>query len=177
MTSPSSTGKGPWVCCNPAWGLQMTPDVSIRHTIMRLRHRLPDIWTNWNHPHCGLPPGTTPWQDWHIHLKHLWDGWWPSTGAVAETAGRHNAQLFTQTVRNHLRRFTLRARRPHRGPILNRQRRAARLNWVTVQRLSFLDLPHTGLPSIKYNPHTALASVLTVRYPVEHRWGTALIAK
>ena len=39
-------------------------------------------------------------------------------------------------MRNHLRQSTLRARRPYRGPILNRQRRAARLHLVTVQRLS-----------------------------------------
>ena len=44
------------------------------------------------------------------------------------------------------RYHALRARRPYRGRILNRQRRAARPHRVTVQLLSFLNLPHTGLP-------------------------------
>ena len=46
---------------------------------------------------------------------------------------------------NHRQRFTLCAWRPYRGPILNRQQRAARLHWVMLQRLSFLNLPHAHL--------------------------------
>ena len=82
----------------------------------------------------------------HIRLKHPWDQWNPSTRTVAETPGCHNSRISTETMRNHLRRFALRVRRPYRGPVLNSQLRAARLHWVTVQRLSFLNLPHTGLP-------------------------------
>ena len=99
-------------------------------------------WDPRNHPRSALPPGTTPSKDCHIHLKQ----WRPSTRTVAETPRRHHAQITTQTMRNNLRRFTLRVRRPYRGPILNRQRRAARLHLVMVQRLSLLNLPHTGLP-------------------------------
>ena len=83
-------------------------------TIMSLIHRLQEIGSNWNHPRYGLPPGTTPSKDWHIRLKHLWDQWRLSTRTVAETPGRHNARIPTQTIHNHLRRFTLRARRPYR---------------------------------------------------------------
>ena len=83
--------------------------------------------------------------------------------------GRHNARISTQTMRNHLGRLTLRARRPCRGHIMNRQRHAARLHWFTVQRLFFLNLPHTEFPWIKCSPYTALANVLTILYPLEHR--------
>ena len=31
IVSPSSTEKEEWVCCKPAWGLQMVPDVSMCH--------------------------------------------------------------------------------------------------------------------------------------------------
>ena len=91
--------------------------------------------------------------------------------------GHHNVRISTQTMRNDLRRLTLRARQPYWGPILNMQQRAARLNWVTVQRLSFLNLPHTGLPQIKCSPYTTLASLLIVLYPIEHRRRTSLIAR
>ena len=50
--------------------------------------------------------------------------------------GRHNARISDQTVRNRLRGFGLRARRPYRGPILNQARRNTRLQWVT-QRLGW----------------------------------------
>ena len=53
---------------------------------------------------------------------------------VAETPGCHNARISTQTIRNRLGRFTLRVGCPYRGPILNRQRCAPRLHWVTSQQ-------------------------------------------
>ena len=97
-------------------------------TIMWLRHRLKDIGTTLKHPHGEPPPGTALSQDWHIRLKHPWDQWGPPTRTVAETSGRHNTWISTQIMRNDLRRFTLRARRPYWGPILNRQRCAGRFD-------------------------------------------------
>ena len=84
---------------------------------------------------------------------------------LQKISGRHNAEY-------HLTRFTLRARRLYRGPGLNRQRHAARL-----QRPFFLILCHTGLPWIKCSPYTALASALTIWYPIEHRRGISLIIR
>ena len=89
---------------------------------------------------------------------------------------RHN-RISTQTMRNHLRRFTLCARQQCQGPILNRQRCATRLHWVMVQRLSFLNLPHTGLPKIKCSPYTDIASILTVLYPSKYGRWTSLVAR
>ena len=119
-------------------------------TILWLIPRLQE--TTLNKPCSGLPAGTTPTKDLHINLKHLWGQWRPSARIVTGTPGRHNARISTQTMRNHFRRFTLHAQRPYRGPILNRQRHlvlhnmcAARLQRATIQCLSFLNVPHTGL--------------------------------
>ena len=147
MASPSSTEKGQWVCGKPAWGLLMAPDVSMCQTQQSCGWNIAyKIGITCKHPRSRLAPGTTLSKDGHIRLnKHLLDQWRPSTRTVAETPGRHHARILTQTMRNHLRRFKLRTRLPYR-PILNRQWRTARLHQGTVQRLSFLNLPHTGFP-------------------------------
>ena len=84
---------------------------NVSHTsILWLRHHLQEVETTWHHPSSGLHPETTPSQNWHIRLKHLWDQWRASTRIVAETTRRHNSRIYMQTMRNHLKRFTLRAR-------------------------------------------------------------------
>ena len=103
---------------------------------------------NWNH----LEP-SMKWVTSRNHIvKELAYSPQTSMGAVeiihkncCRKLGHHIARISTRTARNHLRRLTLCARRPYWGPILNRQWRAARLHWVTVQRLSFLNLPHIWL--------------------------------
>ena len=57
-------------------------------------------------------PMLAPWTllSGYICLKHLWKQWRPSTRTVAETPGCHNTWISTQTMPNHLRRFTLHAR-------------------------------------------------------------------
>ena len=70
-------------------------------TIPWLRPRLQKIGTTWKHPRGGRPTGTTPSRGGHIRLKHLWHQWRTSTRTVAETPGRHNARISTQTMRNH----------------------------------------------------------------------------
>ena len=57
-----------------------------------------------------------------------------------------NARISTFPIRNHIGRFTVRAWRLYRDPILNKQRCAAILQQVIVQCLPFLHLPNTGLP-------------------------------
>ena len=105
-------------------------------TILRLRERFQMTGATADRPRSGRPPVTTPEQDWHIRLTHLRQRRRPATVTARETRGRHNARISGQTVRNRLRRFGLQARRPYRGPILNQQRRATRLQWVT-QRLQW----------------------------------------
>ena len=156
-----------------------TADSAIRfnmpHTrIMWLRHLLQEIGTTWNHPRSGLLPGTTPSKDWHSRLRHLWDQWRPSTRTVAETPGRHDARISTQTMRNHPRwfTFTLGEKRPYRGPILNRQWCAARFHWVTVQRISFSALHRTALDQM----HSKHCPGQRTQRPVPHRaWARDLI--
>ena len=127
------------------------------------------------------PPGTTHVVGYLQEPRHQRIAYSPQTHLRSveiihrngcEKTGCHHARISTHIICNHLKRITRHAGRPNRGPILNRQWRAARLHWVRLQCLFFLNLPHTGLPWIKCNPYTALASVLTVLYHVEHRRGT-----
>ena len=105
-------------------------------TITRLRDRLQQTGATADRPRSGRPRVTTPGQDRHIRLTHLRQRFRPATLTARETMGRHNARISDQTVRNRLRCFGLRARRPYRGPILNQARRNTRLQWVT-QRLGW----------------------------------------
>ena len=105
-------------------------------TITRLRDRLQQTGATADRPRSGRPRVTTPGQDRHIRLTHLRQRFRPATLTARETMGRHNARISDQTVRNRLRGFGLRARRPYRGPILNQARRNTRLQWVT-QRLGW----------------------------------------
>ena len=105
-------------------------------TITRLRQRVQATGATRDRPRSSRPPVTTPDQDRHIRLTHLRQRTRAATVTAREVMGRHNARILAQTVRNRLRRFGLRARRPYRGPILTQQRRATRLQWVT-QRLGW----------------------------------------
>ena len=130
---------------------------NVYHTaILWLRPRLQDIGPPETIHVVGYRQEPASSKDWHIRFRHLWDQWSPSARPVAETPGGHNARTSTQTLRKHLNRFALRARRPYRCTILNRQRCAAGLHLVSVKRLAFLNLPHTGLLKIKCSPYTAL---------------------
>ena len=135
--------------------------------------------TTWNHPRSGLPPGTTPPTDWHIRLKQLWDQCRPSTRSVAETPGRHNARLSTQTMHNQYQGIYIACpstvTRPH--PEKAAECCKAQQGYGTTSFLDVLNLPHTGLPYIKCSPYAALTNVLTVQYPMEHRRGTSLITR
>ena len=74
-------------------------------TILWLRHRLQEIRTTWNYPCSGLHPNhTVTWLAYS--LQHQWGEWRPSTGAVTETPGCHNAWISTKTMRNHQAIYT-----------------------------------------------------------------------
>ena len=127
-------------------------------TIMWLRHCVQEIRTTWKHPCCGYPQEPR---------RRRIGSFASKTYGISESRPQELLQKHQDIItpeyppRFHLRGFALHARRPYRGPILNRQRRAARLHRITVQCLSFLSLPHrTSLD--KCRPYTALAIVLTV---------------
>lgn len=99
-------------------------------TILRLRQRCQETGVTRDRPRSGRPRVTTPAQDRHIRLVHLRNRRRLATRTAAETPGRNNPRISAQTVRNRLRSFGLRARRPYRGSMLTPQRRATRLRWV-----------------------------------------------
>ena len=73
-------------------------------------------------------------QDRAIRLAHLRNRHLTATETAVNTAGSHNRRIHPKTVRNRLREFGLRARRPKVGLPLNRARRARRMAWVIAPR-------------------------------------------
>ena len=72
-------------------------------------------------------------QDRVICLAHLLNRHLTATETAANTVGSHNRRIHPKIVRNRLREFGLRARRPNDGLPLNRARSARRMAWVTAQ--------------------------------------------
>ena len=84
-------------------------------------------------PRSGRPRGTSQRQDRAIRLAHLRNRHLTTTETAVNTVGSHNRRIHPKTVRNRLREFGLRARRPNVGLPLNRARRARHMAWVTAQ--------------------------------------------
>ena len=80
-------------------------------------------------PRSGRPRVTTARQDRNIVLSHLRDPFLTATHTAAETHGRDNPRISSDTVRRRLRAHQMRARRPYRGPILTNIHRNNRLTW------------------------------------------------
>ena len=72
-------------------------------------------------------------QDRAIRLAHLRNRHLTATDTAVNTVGSHNRRIHPKTVRNRLREFGLRARRPNVGLPLNRAPRGRRMAWVTAQ--------------------------------------------
>ena len=72
-------------------------------------------------------------QDRAIRLAHLRNRHLTAKKTAVNTVGSHNRRIHPKTVRNRLREFGLRARRPNVGLPLNREHRARRMAWVTAQ--------------------------------------------
>ena len=102
-------------------------------TIERLVRRLRETGRVADRSRSGLPRVTSRRQDRVIRLTHLRNRHLTATETAVNTVGSHNRRIHPKTVRNRLREFGLRARRPNVGLPLNRARRARRMAWVTAQ--------------------------------------------
>ena len=135
VVSPSSIEKGQWLCCKPAWGLQMSPEVLMCHTKQSCGWDIAykGFGNTWNHPHSGQPPGSTPAQDWNIFRIYS-----PQTPIGSVETNHKNCCRKTRTaLRPSIHTYHV-SSDLHclsdarvRGPTLKRQWRAARFRWVT----------------------------------------------
>ena len=96
----------------------------------RLVRRLRETGRVADRPRSGHPRVTSQRQDRAIRLAHLRNR---HLTATVNTVGSDNRRIHPKTVRNRLREFGLRARRPNVGLPLNRTRHARRMAWVTAQ--------------------------------------------
>jgi transposase len=101
-------------------------------TIERLVRRLRDTGRVADRPRRRRPRLTTPLQDRAIHLVHLHNRNVTATETALTTVGNHNRHIHPKTVRNRLREFGLRARRPYIGFPLTRARHACRMAWLVA---------------------------------------------
>ena len=100
-----------------------------RLTIVRLMSRVRATGATADRPRSGRPKVTTLHQDRQMRLIHLRNRFLPATVTANRIPGRHNPRISAQTVRNRLRAYGLRARRPRIGPTLKQRHRTARLLW------------------------------------------------
>ena len=80
---------------------------------------------------------TTQRQDRRIRLVHLRNRLRTATDTAREVIGTHGRRVFPRTVRNRLREFDLRPRRPYVGPNLTPRRRQRRMQWLTGDESRF----------------------------------------
>ena len=102
-------------------------------TIERLVRRLRETGRVADRSLSGHLRVTSQRQDRAIRLVHLRNRHLTATETVVNTVGSHNRRIHPKTVRNRLREFGPRARRPYVGLPLNRARRARRMAWVTAR--------------------------------------------
>ena len=100
-------------------------------TIERLVRRLRETGRVADRPRSGRV--TSQRQDRAIRLAHLRNRHLTATETAVNTVGSHNRPIHPKIVRNRLREFGLRARRPNVGLPLSRARSARRMAWVTAQ--------------------------------------------
>ena len=103
-------------------------------TISRLVQRLRATGRLTNRPRSGRPRVTTQRQDRRIGLVHLRNRLRTATEIAREVIGTHGRRVCPRTVRNRLREFDLRPRRPYVGPNLTPRRRQRRMQWLRAQR-------------------------------------------
>ena len=110
-------------------------------TIERLVRRLRETGRVADRPRSGRPRVTSQRQDRAIRLAQLRNRRLTATETAVNTVGSHNRRIHPKTVRNRLREFGLRARRPNVGLPLSRARRARRRRFPMRQwrRVFFTD--------------------------------------
>ena len=100
--------------------------------ISRLVQRLRATGRLTDRPRSGRPRVTTQRQDKRIRLVHLRNRLRTATETAREVIGTHGRRscVYPRTVRNRLREFDLRPRRPYVGPNLTPRRRQRRMQWL-----------------------------------------------
>ena len=111
-----------------------------KSTITRLYQRLRQMGKTNDRPRSGRPRVTTHRQDRYIRLTHLRNRFRTAVETSQVTPGTHNNRISADTVRNHLREFGLRPRRPYVGMPLTPQRRQVRMAWLTQHRPNLFPL-------------------------------------
>ena len=99
-------------------------------TISRLVQRLKATGRLTDRPRSRRPRVTTQRQDRRIRLVHLRNRLRAATVTAREVIGTHGRRVCPRTVRNRLREFDLRPRRPYVGPNLTSRRRQRRMQWL-----------------------------------------------
>ena len=101
-------------------------------TISRLVHqRLRATGRLTDRPRSGRPRVTPQRKDRRIRLVHLRNRLRTATETAREVIGTHDRRVCPRTVRNRLREFDLRPRRPYVGPNLTPpRRRQRRMQWL-----------------------------------------------
>ena len=112
-----------------AGDIESNPD-PVESTISRLVQRLRATGRLTDRPRSGRPRVTTQRQDRRIRLVHLRNRLRTATETAREVIGTHGRRVCPRTVRNRLREFDLRPRRPYVGPNLTPRRRQRRMQWL-----------------------------------------------
>ena len=111
-----------------------------KSTITRLYQRLCQTGTTNDRPRSGRPRVTTRRQDRYIHLTHLRNRFRTAVETSQVTPGTHINRISADTVRNRLREFGLRLRRPYVGMPLTPRRRQVSMAWLTQHRPNLFSL-------------------------------------
>jgi len=135
-----------WIACNHATADEVQRDHAIAmlmqgqreqqvalqfgvnvSTIERLVRHLRDTWRVADRLRVTMPR-----QDRAIHLAQLRNCHVTATESALTTVCNHNRHIHPKTMRNRLREFGLRARRPYIGFPLTRAHRAHRMAWLAA---------------------------------------------
>lgn len=97
-----------------------------RATIYSLCNRLQQTGSTSDRPRPGAARVTSRADDQRIRLLHLRNRQQTATRTCQEV---FRGRISPQTIRNRLRHYGLRSRRPYVGPVLRQRHRIARVNW------------------------------------------------
>ena len=110
-----------------------------KSTITRLYQRLRQTGTTNDRPRSGRPRVTTRRQDRYMCLSYLRNRFRTAVETAQATLGTHNNRISADTVRNRLREFGLRPRRPYVGMPFTPPHQV-RMAWLTQHRPNLFPL-------------------------------------